>query len=50
MIRGITKWMKRKKIVRMMISVYLWNNEAREFYKNEGFKEYAVLFEKDLSS
>lgn len=43
------KWMKQKKAVRAMMSVYLWNDGAKGFYEKEGFEAYAVSYEKKIS-
>lgn len=44
-----TQWMKEKKVVRMIASVYLWNAPARSFYEKEGFEEYSVFYEKKIT-
>ena len=43
---AVTQWMTKQKIVRMIVSVYLWNTPAKKFYEEEGFLEYASSYEK----
>ncbi|XMB67821.1 GNAT family N-acetyltransferase [Mycoplasmatota bacterium zrk1] len=40
------KWMKERGINRVKLHVYSWNNNAKKVYERNGFKEYAVSYEK----
>jgi len=48
LINAMEQWMKDKGVVRLIVSVYSWNDQARKFYEEEGFCEYAVSFEKAI--
>lgn len=39
------KWMKKKKINRIKLHTYCWNNNAKRLYERNGFNEYAVAYE-----
>ncbi|KUO53501.1 MAG: hypothetical protein APF76_11870 [Desulfitibacter sp. BRH_c19] len=39
------KWMKERGIDRVKLHAYSWNNNAKELYQRNGFKEYAVSYE-----
>lgn len=39
------RWMKEKGINRIKIHTYSWNNNAKTFYEQNGFTEYAVSYE-----
>ena len=39
-------WMKDKGINRIKLHAYSWNDNAKRLYKKNGFKEYAVSYEK----
>jgi len=38
-------WMKEKKIKRIKLHAYSWNNNAKRLYERNGFSEYAVSYE-----
>jgi GNAT superfamily N-acetyltransferase len=38
-------WIKEKKINRIKLHAYSWNNNAKRLYERNGFKEYAVSYE-----
>jgi ribosomal protein S18 acetylase RimI-like enzyme len=46
MIDEVMNWMKQKSISRVKLHAYSWNTNAREIYQKNGFREYAVSFEK----
>ncbi|SKC81909.1 GNAT family N-acetyltransferase [Maledivibacter halophilus] len=39
-------WMKEKGINRVKLHAYSWNSNAKKVYERNGFKEYAVSYEK----
>lgn len=39
-------WMKDQGINRVKLHAYSWNNHAKKIYEKNGFKEYAVSYEK----
>ena len=39
------KWMKKKKINRIKLHAYSWNNNAKRLYERNGFREYALSYE-----
>lgn len=39
-------WMKEKRINRIKLHAYFWNNNAKRLYERNGFREYAVSYEK----
>jgi len=45
LIDEIIVWMKEKKINRIKLHAYSWNNNAKRLYERNGFKEYAVSYE-----
>lgn len=45
LIDEIIYWMKEKKINRVKLHAYSWNNNAKRLYEKNGFKEYAVSYE-----
>ena len=45
---AVTQWMAEQKVIRMIVSVYLWNASARKFYEEEGFLEYSSSYEKAI--
>lgn len=46
LIDEIIKWMKEKKIFRIKLHAYSWNHNAKKLYERNGFKEYAVSYER----
>jgi ribosomal protein S18 acetylase RimI-like enzyme len=40
------KWFKSNDIRRIKLHAYSWNKKAKELYEKNGFKEYAVSYEK----
>lgn len=38
--------MKEKGVNRVKLHAYSWNNNAKKIYERNGFKEYAVSYEK----
>ncbi|MFC1708677.1 GNAT family N-acetyltransferase [Candidatus Omnitrophota bacterium] len=50
LLEAATQWMRKRRIIRMIVSVYLWNTPASAFYEQEGFLNYAVSYEKVISS
>jgi len=47
---SVMKWMIKKEVKRMIVSVYSWNSPARKFYEEEGFLEYALSYEKIIGA
>ena len=47
---AVTQWMAEQKVIRMIVSVYLWNTPARKLYEEEGFLEYSSLYEKAIGT
>jgi GNAT superfamily N-acetyltransferase len=46
LIDEMMKWMKDKGVNRVKLQAYSWNNNAKRIYEQNGFKEYAVSYEK----
>lgn len=46
----VIPWMAERRVVRMIVSVYLWNTPARKLYEKEGFLEYSSSYEKAIPS
>ena len=46
MIEEVIDWMKQKEINRIKLHAYSWNAHAIKVYEQNGFKEYAVSYEK----
>ncbi len=42
----VMSWMKQKGMNRVKLHAYSWNTHAQKIYKQNGFSEYAVSFEK----
>lgn len=49
LIAAVEEWMAQKGVVRMIVSVYAWNTQTRNFYKEAGFDEYAVSYQKPIN-
>lgn len=47
-IENLEKWFKEKNVKRIKVVATFQNQKAIDFYKREGFKEYEVIFEKDV--
>ncbi len=46
LIDEVMNWMKEKRIDRVKLHAYSWNNNAKILYEKNGFKEYAVSYER----
>ena len=47
---AVAQWMAEQRVIRMIVSVYLWNTPTRKFYEEEGFLEYSSSYEKAIPS
>ncbi len=45
----VTEWVKEKKVENLRLNVFLWNENAIDFYKKEGFEGYFMGCIKKLS-
>lgn len=48
LIEEVEKWMKEKRVSKIRLHSYAWNEHAQQLYTNKGFKVYVLSFEKEL--